>query len=233
MEPRLRPHVRDPAPWEKPDPGWRPASAWDVAQARRPVDLEDEDPAHLDAWYYWRQRPAGPEVPLLKWPSREALAEHLEASEPRVLRLEPGRYAAQGFHSLRLGFGETGAEVGVVTEVFARPAAFALAGGDVVVVGHDQTLTWIRPEPLSAVAEHVLGGVFFEFLPVGSKDEVVVIHELGALRVTATGEVRWSVDTDVVTGARQDAEGSLCLRELEGEGERVFSLETGPPVPHA
>jgi hypothetical protein len=38
-----------------------------------------------------------------------------------------------------------------------------------------------------------LTGPFYEFLPVDHDDEVVVVHELGALRVDARGFVKWGV----------------------------------------
>ena len=59
--------------------------------------------------------------------------------------------------------------------------------GQRVLAGHDTWVTWIDVKALAVVASRRLGGVFLDFLPVDRDEEMVVLHELGALRVDAIG----------------------------------------------
>lgn len=53
---------------------------------------------------------------------------------------------------------------------------------------------------------------------------MVVIHELGACCIKQAGEVKWSCDTDVVTGFTDEAE---VLRLTTDEGEITISKKSG------
>ncbi len=50
--------VRPPGSDEGRDSEWRPAVQKDLAHARVPRDLTDEEHARLDTWYYWRRADA-------------------------------------------------------------------------------------------------------------------------------------------------------------------------------
>ena len=65
----------------------------------------------------------------------------------------------------------------------------------------------------------------FEFLPA-DRDEIVVLHELGAMRVDAAGALKWGVDTDIVVDSSTDAEGNLILSVMDGP-TLVVSLASG------
>jgi hypothetical protein len=84
---------------------------------------------------------------------------------------------------------------------------------------------------MSIFSSRRLGGAFFEFLLGASDDEVVVLHELGAVRVNAYGTVKWSVDTDVVEDWRTDADGNLLLKLMDSS-ELVLSLASGKAEAH-
>jgi len=72
--------------------------------------------------------------------------------------------------------------------------------GAVVLIGHDQSLTWVDVKVAQVTARHHLEGVFYDFVQLGDL-EILVIHELGALKVRVDGTVCWTVPTsDVVVG---------------------------------
>jgi hypothetical protein len=108
----------------------------------------------------------------------------------------------------------------------ADVAAVLMHGGRRALVGHDAWLTWIDVQALAVVSSQRLGGVFFEFVLVGGDDEIVVLHELGALRADANGSAKWSIDTNVVDDWRTDARGNLILDVMDGPS-LVISLESG------
>ena len=95
-----------------------------------------------------------------------------------------------------------------------------------MLVGHDSSLTWIGMEPLTIVSSRRLYGVFYEFFPMERDDEIVVIHEIGVLRVDASGGVKSSVDTDIVQEWSTEANGNLILNVMDGPS-LVVSLATG------
>ena len=54
-EERMLSHVRLPTESEEIDSEWRPVQDRDVAHARRPKDLSDEEYQRLETWYYWKR----------------------------------------------------------------------------------------------------------------------------------------------------------------------------------
>jgi hypothetical protein len=48
-------HVRLPTESEEIDAEWRPVQDPDIAHARRPKDLSDEENQRLETWYYWKR----------------------------------------------------------------------------------------------------------------------------------------------------------------------------------
>lgn len=94
-----------------------------------------------------------------------------------------------------------------------------------MLVGHDTWLTWIDMEPLTIISSRRLYGVFYEFFPMERDDNIVVIHEIGVLRVDASGGVKWSVDTEIIQEFTK-ANGSLNLAVMDGP-PLVVSLATG------
>jgi len=95
-----------------------------------------------------------------------------------------------------------------------------------MLVGHDTSLTWISMAPLTIVSSQSLYGIFYEFLPIERDDEIVVIHQIGVLRVDASGQVRWSVDTEIIEEWRTEANDNLFLRVMDGP-PLVVSLTAG------
>lgn len=99
-----------------------------------------------------------------------------------------------------------------------------------MLVGHDASLTWIGMEPLTIVSSRRLYGVFYEFLPIQRDDEIVVIHEIGMLRVDASGGIKWSVSTEIIQEWSTDENGNLFLSVMDGP-PLVVSLATGAVSP--
>ncbi len=162
-------------------------------------------------------------LPMRSWDSKSGLLAHLMASGARTLLLGQGSEAPRNYYSLSAS---TSAEIGVISsDLGANPAAILLEHGQRMLVGQDTWVTAIMIDTL-AVSTFRLGGVFNEFLPIGRDDEVVVVHEIGALRIDGSGAVKWSVDSDIVSVWRIDEEGNLVMTMMDGALLAV-SLESG------
>jgi hypothetical protein len=139
----------------------------------------------------------------------------LDAEAPRV-------YCSFAINSLG-----TLDEIGVISSgVSSDVAALLHADSQRIVVGHDTRVTWIDGKGGAVASSRPLGSAFFEFIAVERDNEIVVLHELGAIRIDLAGSTKWSVDTDVVEESRIDAAGNLVLKTMDGP-TLVVSMTSG------
>jgi hypothetical protein len=173
-------------------------------------------------------------LPLLvarTWESEGTLLAYLDACEDRALVVGNETEAPRAFYSFSVNSDCGRIEVGVITSgLGAGAAATLLDRGQRLLVGHDTRMTWIDTKTLTVISSRPLGGVFYEFLPLDCEDEIVLIHELGLLRVNANGVVKWSVDTGVVESATTDTNDNVILTIMDAPGCMV-SLESGKVSP--
>jgi hypothetical protein len=161
------------------------------------------------------------------WESKSALLAHLDACAARTLVVGLDAEAPRVYCSFSVDSSHGKGEIGVISSGLGVGAAAVLMdGGRRVLLGHDTWVTWVDVEVLAVVTSRRLGGVFFELLPVDRDEETVILHELGALRVDASGAVKWSVDTDVIEDSKTDANGNLILSVMDGP-RLVVSLASG------
>ncbi len=161
------------------------------------------------------------------WESKATLLAYLDADEVRALVVGKEAEAPRAFYSFSVNSDCGRTEVGVITSgLGAGVAAALLDQGQRLLVGHDTRLTWIDIKTLAVVSSRPLGGVFYEFLPLNSDDEIALVHELGLLRVDANGAVKWSVDTGVVEEATTDTKDNVILTVMDAPG-CIVSLESG------
>jgi hypothetical protein len=162
-----------------------------------------------------------------EWESKAAFRAQLDAQGERTIVVGRAAESPRRFYSCVVESAGGSIEVAVVSsDLGSVPAGMLLDGGRVLIVGHDAWLSWVDIEERRVTQDRRLGGVFFEFLPV-SDDEVVVLHELGAIRVDARGGEVWNVDTDIVEGHRFDAVGNLILSVMDESSPVVVSIESG------
>jgi hypothetical protein len=161
------------------------------------------------------------------WESRSALQAHLDASDRPTLLLGQKAEAPSAYYSFLATSSHGRGDVGLISSgLGSGPAAVFLDQGRRMLVGHDTWLTWVGMEPLTIVSSRRLGGVFYEFLPMERDDEIIILHELGALRVDVNGGVKWTVRTEIVQDWSTEANGNLILSVMDGP-PLVVSLSTG------
>ena len=164
---------------------------------------------------------------LRTWASKSDLVDHLGGCDARTLVVGLDTEAPRAYHSFFVASDYGKREVGVITSgLGVDAAAVVIDGGRRVLVGHDAWVTCVDVEALAVLTRQRLGGVFFDFVAVDGDEEIVIIHELGALRVDGDGAVKWSVDTDVVEDSTTDANGNLILNVADGL-RLVVSLASG------
>ena len=159
------------------------------------------------------------------WESKSSLLEHLEVLDTRTLLIGGNSEASRSYCSISLSSHHGPIEIGVISSgLGSSPAAAVFTDGQRALIGHDTWITWVDLETPTIVSSQRLGGVFFEFLAVD--DDLVVLHELGALRANAAGTTKWSVDTDVLESWHVEADRKLVLTVMDAPAVCV-SLDSG------
>lgn len=160
--------------------------------------------------------------------SRAAFSERVGSLGHRAVVVGEAAEAARRFYVFTVPSAPGITEVGVLSsDLGSVPKAVLLDQGRVLLVGHDTWLTWVNIHEGTVAQDRRLGGVFFEFLPVAHDDEVVALHELGALRIDARGHETWRVDTEIVESHRIDDRGNLVLCIMDAGSAVVVSVESG------
>ena len=162
------------------------------------------------------------------WDTNEALQMHLESCGRRSLLIGLGADERNEFYSFSVASSFGLREIGVICAGFGIPASAVLVNrGRRLLVGHDGWVTWIDLDFTAIIAMHRLDGVFCEFIPVDCDDEIVVIDEIGLLRVDMSGTLLWSVSVaDIIVGWHPDNNGNLVISQMEGP-KLTVSIATG------
>lgn len=165
------------------------------------------------------------------WESKSALAEHLNAHHDRALLLGEDSEAPRAYYSFSAASTRGSVEIGIVSsDLGAKPIAILLGQEEYMLVCHDFWLRSVEMSRPAVIKRQRLGGLAFEFLPVEGDDEIIVLHEIGMLRVSRKAEVKWSVDAyDIVTGWTNDGKGNIILTVMDGPALMV-SLSSGSTV---
>jgi len=170
-------------------------------------------------------------ISLKEWESKSTLLAHLDTGAARKLVIGLAAEAPPAYYSFSIASDEEPSEIGIISVGLGiKPVVVRLDAGPCALVGHDTWLSWVDVESLVIVSSRQLAGAFYEFLSF-DRDEVVVLHELGALRADASGSIKWSVDTDVVENWRIEADDNLVLSVMDSEAEVAVSLKSGGVSP--
>jgi hypothetical protein len=108
-----------------------------------------------------------------------------------------------------------------------KPSIAASRNGARLLIGHDRSVTLVDVPSGKITATHSLEGGLFQFVePV--EESVVVIHELGALKVGFDGSISWTVpSSDVVESFRVEGGRVLELSIAGFNASLRISLANG------
>lgn len=167
--------------------------------------------------------------PLVRsqWESKVALLSHLAGGGAHVV---VGAHAEspRSFFSFRVLADGIACELGVFSSGLGVDPEIVALGARVVLIGHDDRMTWVDVTECRVSQSHRLSGVFYRFVTLpGECSDVVALHELGLVRVDASGRTVWTVDTDIVEDVRWCEEGLLILRLMGRERALEVDSATG------
>ena len=168
------------------------------------------------------REPVSASIELVAYDSKSALEERLRRS-PRSLMIGADAESPRNFYLLTPTPDEI--RVGLCAMNFG-PAPKAISFGDVWIVGHDVSLTVINTAAWRVVAKHRLGGAFYEFVPV-TEQEILAIHELGALKENADGAVCWTFSAPEIVERFRVEDGRVLTLEVMDYAPLRISLEDG------
>jgi hypothetical protein len=83
-------------------------------------------------------------------------------------------------------------------------------------IGYNSKVVILDKDRCVKTATIQLDSVFFSFLCEMPDGSMIVVHELGAIRVNSSGKVGWSITTDVLTDF-EDSGALIRLRTEEGD----------------
>jgi hypothetical protein len=165
---------------------------------------------------------------LVACDSKSELEEQLR-SAPRSLHVGADAQSPRGFYILTITRGNP-LVVGLsLSRPETKPGVVASRNGERLLIGHDRAVTSIDAPSGRTKATRVLDGVFFQFLEP-TEENVVVIHELGALQIGFDGTIGWTApSTDVVENFRVYSGRILELSIANAQAPLRISLADGRP----
>lgn len=171
-----------------------------------------------------------------EWQTRAELLSYMREHGARQIFLGEDAEAPQKYYSFTISSIDATRVIGMQLSWSGIEPGLEFLGGDrVAIVGHDSRVTCIDVAEMKVVGCLRLWGTFYEFLSVGHRDEIVVLHELGAVRVNTSAAPVWSVSTEIVASARVNEDCVLVITLMEA-GELRVAVESGavvrPPLPH-
>lgn len=169
-------------------------------------------------------------VPMNKWESKASLLAHISNSQMPTILIGIDAEAPRDFYSCVISSESNVVEIGIVSSGLGiTPRIITLYNEEIAFVGHDTWLTAINVSNLRLIFKKKLNGVFYEFVPINSDDEVIVLHELGAIRIDGVGKEKWAVNTDIVETYALDGSGHMILTVME-LGTVTVDIESGKAV---
>ena len=165
-------------------------------------------------------------VDFKEWYSKSELISHLTNNVTSTLILGMEAEAPTKYYSLQLK--RTGGEIGIISSgLGTKPSAIFDIKSNMIIVGYDLMVVGINLDSYTVMFKKALNGVFYEFILIDNEQSIIVIHELGAIRLRLTGETDWSVDTDIVYNFLIDDVGNLKINTLYELTEFIINVKTG------
>lgn len=167
-------------------------------------------------------------IDLKEWESKSALLLHLTTAGDVVLTIGLEAEAPRKFYSFSLQSESGKIEVGILSSGLGiRPVAIMLDGTNKIIVGHDKWLTGIDIDHAKTCFNELLNGVFYEFVTTDSNNEVLIIHELGVIKINTEGKKQWTVDTDVIENYSINEDKEIILTVMDQSNNVIVNPDSG------
>ena len=150
-----------------------------------------------------------------EWDTKSELTAHLvETQRPSIL-LGSASEAPRKFYSFTVSHGEELYEIGVSASGLGIAPSAILLEDKKVVVCFDTIVKWVDLLEMALTGCRRLDGAFFEFLPIKSNTEVLIVHELGICRVDSRGNFLWKLQTDILEYANVYSDDEIAVKLLD------------------
>lgn len=167
-------------------------------------------------------------VSVQEWESEPALISYVQRTGSSEALIVADAEAPKKFYSFSFKSDVGSCDIGIVATFHdVGPGVFFLNKGRIALIGLDEWLTGIDIKTANLIFRKNITGVFFGFIPLPTDEQVLVVHEIGALRVDARGNEVWSSETDMVGEFFLDEQGNLVIVEWDGGAKVIVNLETG------
>lgn len=162
--------------------------------------------------------------------SRADLNTYLTRSAGRYVLVGADAEAPRRYYALDLS-DESSAQtrVGIVSSHHGiGPSWVFSADGQILAVGHDQSVTLVDITNHRLASVRQLDGVFFEFTPQADRNSFIVLHELGAAKFGFSGNELWSVPTPGIAESAHVQDGKILVIRHQGPGKDLaINIRTG------
>ena len=163
---------------------------------------------------------------LKEFDSNASLLQFLETYRDAPVVVGRETEAPRKFYAVT--FAELQVPIGLVLDFHGiEPIVRRLRTSGAVLIGHDHSVTGLS---LSGDVKFnvPLEGVFFEFIDC-ENDRVIVIHELGAIKLDSSGNCEWKVLTDIVKHFQINPPGELHLETMDDD-LRIIDTFSGEEI---
>jgi hypothetical protein len=166
-----------------------------------------------------------PDINIKECKSKTELFNHFNNSGPDII-IGADAEAPNKYYSLSFQNNEDNLAIGIISSGFGiNPEAILSDNGITLFIGHDANVTGIDLVNKITFFNRMLNGVFFKFL--SQPDGIIIIHELGVLKINFQGIELWSIDLDIVGKYFIDADEKLRVQIIEDNSIIIIDLKSG------
>lgn len=140
--------------------------------------------------------PSAPDVKVRAFESESSLQEFLRQPPSQSLLLGQGSDSRREFFALEIE--NVSARVGIESVGGGVKPAVVRRGGR-LWIGFNDRVALVNLDPLHVAAEVDLLSLFWTFLEIPARGQVLVLAETAVVAISEGGVVEWRVDTDLIT----------------------------------
>lgn len=110
-----------------------------------------------------------------------------------------------------------------------KPVAAELHSKNILVC-FDATYNIIDPQSKIICKTRRLEGVFYELKMIEDRKAILLIHELGVIKLDAMGKELWSKTTDIIESVDVKEDGSIRVKLLDKSSDKLYDPITGREI---
>jgi hypothetical protein len=162
---------------------------------------------------------------VVEWDSRSSLMEYLDGSDENS-RLLDNVEAPKRFYSLSARRVDTEFRLGFISANFGiKPAAIQVRD-NCVLVGYDQSVTAVDLSTGAPKFDVRLLAPFYHFVTLSQCDHVIVVYEIGLVKLSIGGQIEWDLETEIIESVELDRD-RLVVKRMGSSEPLIISMTSG------